>query len=644
MPDHHLIRVIGRGAYGEVWLAQSALHTYRAVKILFRKQFDNQQPYEREFNGIKKFEPVSRTHQGLVDVLQIGRNDTLGYFYYVMELADNATEEQEGFSSGARPGGTSIELASQERRDYSPKTLRSELRSRGNLPVEECIRIGLALTSALEDLHRAELVHRDIKPSNIIFVNGVPKLADIGLVAEVGEAKSLVGTPGYIAPEGPGTPQADLYSLGKVFYEMSTGREQADFPRLPDNLRELTHTDSLVEFNDIVLKACVQDPRKRYQSALEMGRDLQLLAAGGSVKRESKREKRWKRIRKTGWLVLLALSAGAVLFGLCQARYELESADAYVVNHTKWGDEIRLDSSPERLAIAVDHYRRAIAKDPKFIPARIGLFRARLLQVGGFRERPPDAISNLCAAAEALMKVAPDLAEGQIAASCIASMNGRAAEALARARRAISLRPASKEGGAFVHQMYGSCLLRNCLYEQAFTELSLAEKENTANPTLQLQLGNWYFAQGHFDKALEHFTRSIEMRPDQYWPYWCKGKCYEEKENFTEALKWFEVAELRSGKNETETKAWSDQLRRAFMTGGRDGYWQARLGQESGKSKPAARSIAVCLAHLHREPESYKSLESACKGGNLDGLWFEPCWNRKDPRFQTLAKQFLSSP
>jgi len=60
----------------------------------------------------------------------------------------------------------------------------------------------LALTSALAFLHEQGLVHRDIKPSNIIFVQGQPKLADIGLVAGSDETSSFVGTEGFIPPEG----------------------------------------------------------------------------------------------------------------------------------------------------------------------------------------------------------------------------------------------------------------------------------------------------------------------------------------------------------------------------------------------------------------------------------------------------------
>jgi hypothetical protein len=59
------------------------------VKIVFRAKFEDDRPFEREFRGVQKFEPVSRSDAGLVDMLQVGRNDESGYFYYVMELADD---------------------------------------------------------------------------------------------------------------------------------------------------------------------------------------------------------------------------------------------------------------------------------------------------------------------------------------------------------------------------------------------------------------------------------------------------------------------------------------------------------------------------------------------------------------------------
>src|SRR6266702_3970992 len=87
IPDHELLRRVGEGAYGEVLLARNVMGTYRAVKVVYRRTFSDDRPYEREFAGIKKFEPISRAHGSQVDILHVGRNDKEGYFYYVMELA-----------------------------------------------------------------------------------------------------------------------------------------------------------------------------------------------------------------------------------------------------------------------------------------------------------------------------------------------------------------------------------------------------------------------------------------------------------------------------------------------------------------------------------------------------------------------------
>ena len=59
IPDFALLRPIGRGAYGEVWLARSVTGVYRAVKIVRRDSFNEDRPFEREFAGIQRFEPVS---------------------------------------------------------------------------------------------------------------------------------------------------------------------------------------------------------------------------------------------------------------------------------------------------------------------------------------------------------------------------------------------------------------------------------------------------------------------------------------------------------------------------------------------------------------------------------------------------------
>lgn len=259
IPDHELLRRVGQGSYGEVWLARNVMGTFRAVKIIRRVTFDHDRPYEREFEGIRQFEPISRQHPGLTAILHIGRGE--GFFYYVMEVADDLD------------GGTLIDP---ER--FAARTLAAELKRNRRLPVQECARLGHILAEALAYLHGQGLVHRDIKPSNIIFVNGLPKLADVGLVAGAGERESFVGTMGYVPPEGPGRVTADIFSLGKVLYEIAMGKDREEFPELPTSLRDLPEAPALLKLNTLLTKACHPDPRRRFTSAEEMGRALARLA------------------------------------------------------------------------------------------------------------------------------------------------------------------------------------------------------------------------------------------------------------------------------------------------------------------------------------------------------------------------------
>jgi WD40 repeat protein len=313
IPDHTLIQLIGRGSYGEVWRARNVMGTARAVKVVYRHAFDDERPYEREFMGIQRFEPVSRSHDGVVDILQVGRNDSVGYFYYVMELAD-ASDQPDSAEEGVSGA-------------YFPKTLAHEISRRGLLPVDECIELALALSSALAHLHKHGLIHRDIKPSNIIFVAGVPKLADIGLVSEADRSDSYVGTEGYIPPEGPGTRQADIYSLGKVVYEASTGRDRADFPAIPVELTRNEAGKRFLELNAICIKACANDGFQRYASAEELQADLALLQIGKSVRRLHAMERRLKAMTRFGAIaaVLAALALAAFGFARRQARLDRQN-------------------------------------------------------------------------------------------------------------------------------------------------------------------------------------------------------------------------------------------------------------------------------------------------------------------------------
>lgn len=328
VPDHTLLHRIGSGAYGEVWLARNALGTLRAVKVVHRARFKEDRPYEREFHGILKYEPISRSHEGLVQVLHVGRGE--GCFYYVMELADAAEVEREKAGKGERETNVSSPQHIAEAKppfplsplppidpgSYSPRTLRSELASRPRLPPVEAAQLALRLASALAHLHAHGLVHRDIKPSNVIFVGGHPKLADIGLVTDVGSSHSFVGTEGFIPPEGPGTPQADLYGLGKLLYELATGRDRMDFPQLPPDITRLPDGEALLELNEVMTRACAPQPDRRYARATELQAELNLFLSGRSLRHSRSVERALARLKRFAAVAcaFLALAAGAIWF------------------------------------------------------------------------------------------------------------------------------------------------------------------------------------------------------------------------------------------------------------------------------------------------------------------------------------------
>ena len=359
IPDHELLRCIGRGAYGEVWLARSVTGAFRAVKIVRRSSFDHERPFEREFEGILKFEPISRTHDSQVDILHVGRGEE--YFYYVMELADDQ----------ATGGQINPD-------NYQPRTLKSDLHFRNRLAFEQCITVGIALSTALEHLHQNGLVHRDVKPSNIIFVNGVAKLADIGLVTGLDTTRSYVGTEGFAAPEGPGSPQADLFSLGKVLYEMSTGKDRQEFPALPTNLREHPEREGLVELNAVITGACRHDPRDRYPNSGAMRADLELLQSGKSLARLRRTEHRLRLVSRAGAVVtaLVVLVLTAWFYQRTQTREARELAERnrkLAAEKSALADENRenlyaADINLAQQALASDNLKLALELLQKHVP------------------------------------------------------------------------------------------------------------------------------------------------------------------------------------------------------------------------------------------------------------------------------------
>ena len=154
--NFHGLRLLthcGGGAYGDVYYCEDISGKKMAVKIVSKKKLGDS--WERELRGVINYRKITEHAPGLLQIFHVEEDEES--FFYTMEPADSANDAE-----------------------YVPDTLAHRLQA-GSLPQTDLLRILSGVFNGIKLIHEAGFTHRDIKPDNILFVKGVPKLADIAL-------------------------------------------------------------------------------------------------------------------------------------------------------------------------------------------------------------------------------------------------------------------------------------------------------------------------------------------------------------------------------------------------------------------------------------------------------------------------------
>ena len=201
--DYRVLKLLGKGGMGSVFLLENAEGGWIAAKILDPETAGDHESRKRFVREAQLALGVK--HPNLIETYDVGEDPETGLCYILMEYVS---------------GGSLADRI-----------------DRGPLPIDESVRIVRQIASVLEIARQKGIVHRDIKPANIMFgADGTAKLADLGIArggpsgteTTVTQAGVMIGTPAYMAPEQMLDAhhvdiRADIYSLGIVFYEMLTG-------------------------------------------------------------------------------------------------------------------------------------------------------------------------------------------------------------------------------------------------------------------------------------------------------------------------------------------------------------------------------------------------------------------------------------
>jgi len=297
-------------------------------------------------------------------------------------------------------------------------------------------------------------------------------------------------------------------------------------------------------------------------------------------------------------------------------------------------------TSEEGLTKSISYYQQAIALDPNYALAYVGLANTYAVLGGvlGFRS-PRETYPQSEAFLSKALALDPKLAEAHNAlASYKLNYEWSWAEAEKEYRRAIELNP----NYAQAHSSYGTYFQMMGRLDRAIEERKLAEKLDPLSPSAVANVGYPYYYAHQYDKAIEHYRKALELDPNYTWGHLWIGQAYVQKEMYKEAIDEINQA-IRLSNRDTRPLA---TLGHAYAVAGRRDDALKVLSELQQLAKQRYVSpyfIALVYVGLREDDQAFAWLQKAYEERHpyLILMKVEPVFDRlrPDPRFADLVRR-----
>lgn len=515
-----LVRRIGRGGFGEVWLAERRgrfATTQVALKLPIEDVVD---PAAIEQEA--KLWVQASGHANVLPLIEA--NDYDGQIVIVSEYA---------------PDGS----------------LQTLLKNNGPLPIEDAISLAIGILNGLEFLHSKGIIHRDLKPANILLQGRTPRLADFGIsraMSQTSSTQTIAGTPQYMAPEaleGKRNVTTDIWSAGVVLHQMLSG--SLPFPQ--NTFGELFHAvinrdpqplppSVPSRLQSVISKSLSKDVAGRYQTAPDMREALhecwwslknpeRTMVDDPAVDSEETVVRpapppppppepvNTKPVRKTHWLyfvipgilIIVVTGIAAIIF----AAVKFQEPDYLAL-----GKECTAKKDDE---CAIENYTKAIKANNNNPEAYVGRAWAYI-----DKSKFDDAMMDSNKAIE----LSPDNAEAYAARGWVKGYQDDFSSSVADCDKAIEL----KSDFAEAYACRGVSQVRLESYARGFKDCDKAIKLKADFAPAYNCRGLANFGQNNFKDALKDFDKALQLKPDYARAYNNRGITRTAQKQYDDAL------------------------------------------------------------------------------------------------------------